>query len=963
MGARHQIILRVATMRLSLVHRICTASSSLKALPEFLQRLASQVAALSALVCLAGGALAQGTPAIGFSPTQLTFAQQVLNTTAKAQDVVVTNTGTGPLNISQIVTAAPFHQTNNCPASLPAGANCTVSVTFTPVTAGSFVGSVSFTDDAVGSPQAVPLSGSGIRGIDLIQHIVFIVKENRSFDNMFGTYPGAAGASTCKISDGQVLQLSRTPDATRDMGHKFDETVTAVDGGKMDKFDLLTNANLNGDYRTCSQYISSDVPNYFAYARAFTLADNMFSSLEGDSFPNHLYTVAAQSGGVITNPSNPSQSTPNWGCDSASGTTVGVLDTSGTLTRVFPCFTFTNLADVLQTVGISWRYYAPPPGHPGYYWSALDAFSTIRNSSLWTQKVVPFSNFVSDALNGNLPQVTWVVPDVATSDHPPSSICAGENWTVQQLNAIMQGPDWNTTAVFLTWDDFGGFYDHVPPPGIDQYGLGPRVPLLVISPYARAGKIVHTQYEFSSVLKFIEKRFKLQNLSTRDSVANDLTDSFNFTQAPLSPVVLQPRNCPVTGPVVSLDTLVLNFGNQLLNVSSAPKTATLTNTGVAPLQIVGITTAGEFHVTHNCGTALAPNASCTISATFLPTLLGSKGGTVKVATNAPTSPQQINTFGTGISPPVYWSPQSLTFKAQAIGTKSSPQTISVLNNQSQTLNISSIAASGDFAQTNNCGASLNPGATCSINVTFTPTAKDNRSGTITITDDANTSPQGIPVSGLGTDALLSTGSLNFSLQLLGTTSAVKIVTLTNASSSNQMNLTGIVLQGSNSGDFQESDNCLSNTPLGPGGSCTLSVSFSPHALGPRSAFASISDDAGGSPQKITLNGTGTILKLSTKALVFAPQPVNTTSVSKKITLTNMSSSVGVTISSIVLGGADPAAFHETDNCTTSPLATSGGTCTINVAFTPAVVRSFSATLTIDNDGGGPQTVTLSGSGN
>ena len=132
----------------------------------------------------------------------------------------------------------------------------------------------------------------------------------------------------------------------------------------------------------------------------------------------------------------------------------------------------------------------------------------------------------------------------AASEHPPDSSCLGENWTVNQLNALMQGPQWYSTAVFITWDDFGGFYDHVPPPKVDNFGFGPRVPLLVISPYAKKGLISHTVYEFSSLLKFVETRYGLDPLTDRDTQANDLLDSFDFDQDPLPPVILQTRRCP-----------------------------------------------------------------------------------------------------------------------------------------------------------------------------------------------------------------------------------------------------------------------------------------------------------------------------------------------------------------------------------------------------------------------------------
>ena len=381
---------------------------------------------------------------------------------------------------------------------------------------------------------------SNAEGLAKIEHIVFIVKENRSFDTYFGTFPGADGVTMGRTSKGEVVPLTPTPDGLAfDLGHRWGDAVKAIDGGKMDGFDLVTNGNLDGTMLPYTQMREPDIPNYFAYARNFVLADHMFSSLQGPSFPNHLYTVAAQSGGAINNP-RPKEI---WGCDADPDELVDVMDAKGEISKAPPCFDFPTLADRLEPANVSWKYYAPSRGEEGYAWSAFDAIKHIRNSSLWTRKVVPDAQFVEDARNGRLPAVSWLVTGAA-SEHPPYSTCRGENWSVEQLNAVMEGPDWASTAVFITWDDFGGFYDHVPPPTVDRFGLGPRVPLLIISPYARKGKVSHTQYEFSSFVSLIEKRFFLVPLTERDQKANDMLDSFDFTQPPLPPLVLNTRSCP-----------------------------------------------------------------------------------------------------------------------------------------------------------------------------------------------------------------------------------------------------------------------------------------------------------------------------------------------------------------------------------------------------------------------------------
>ena len=424
-------------------------------------------------------------------------------------------------------------------------------------------------------------------GLQTIQHIVFIVKENRSFDEYFGTFPGADGATsgvcgTCGPGGTpETLTLGKTPDMTcngnvcYDIGHSWHDEHVAMDGGKMDGFNLEFNGTVlmpDGSYLPYTQMPAAGIPNYWSYAQHFTLADHMFSSMNGPSMPNHLYTVAAssagqfiQSGGMFSVIDVPVDSANAgnhaWGCDSDDTTTVNVMDENGNITgqpggpaAQFPCLepTARTIVDVLQSNHISWRYYAPggstvtsaSDAPNGYQWNALDAVYHIRSGPLWTPSYIASdTQFVTDAASGGLPAVSWLVTG-DESEHPYFSSCAGENWTVQQINAIMNGPDWATTAIFLTWDDWGGFYDHVPPPGIDKLGLGPRVPLIIISPYAKPGNISKTQYEFSSFLTFVEKRFHLRPLTRRDADANDMEDSFDFTQTPLPPFFLPTRTCP-----------------------------------------------------------------------------------------------------------------------------------------------------------------------------------------------------------------------------------------------------------------------------------------------------------------------------------------------------------------------------------------------------------------------------------
>lgn len=384
-----------------------------------------------------------------------------------------------------------------------------------------------------------------------IKHIVFFVKENRTFDNYFGTYPGANGATTALDSKGETIPLQHGQDQIPDINHSSSAAIRAYDSGKMDQFDQLSSETTSFASRrdnpyannSLTQMYQSDIPNYWLYAQNFVLGDNMFSSLMGPSFPNHLYTIAAQSGGSIDNPPPPNANENGWGCD-VPNQQLTVKSSNGTTHLQDACFNFQTLADELDTKGDSWRYYAPPASESGYIWSAFDAIKHIRYGKDW-QYVVPTEQFKHDAASGTLPTVSWIVTPAWASEHPPASVCTGENWTVQMLNTLMRGPDWSSTAVFLTWDDFGGFYDHVAPEQVDSLGLGFRVPLLVISPYAKKGFIDHTPYEFSSMLRFSEDILGLAPLTKRDEGANDMFNAFDFTQKPLVPLILRPRTCKV----------------------------------------------------------------------------------------------------------------------------------------------------------------------------------------------------------------------------------------------------------------------------------------------------------------------------------------------------------------------------------------------------------------------------------
>jgi phospholipase C len=395
----------------------------------------------------------------------------------------------------------------------------------------------------------LPASGSAAAAaVTQIQHIVIIQKENRSFDEYFGQFPGADGATSGTMSNGQVVQLGQTPDPMpNDIKHTPQDWAKAYDGGKMDGFDKEQGAfSKTGQNLAYSQMSQSQIPNYWAYAQTYALGDRMFAPWKGGSFPNNVFAVAAQTGQYDptlnfgwmygNSPVNPTTSLKAWGCDTPAGTTELMMNPNGSTFTTYPCFDFQALPNELSAAGVSWKFYNDLADGSGFKHNGLDAIGPVRNDpSLWSN-VVSRKTFFTDAKAGNLPAVSWVIGQHL--EHPPSTACAGENETVQMVNAIMNGPDWPSTAIFIYWDEWGGFYDHVAPPQIDGVSYGFRVPLLIISPYtkvgpsANGGSIDDTTFSALSLLKTIEDNWSLPSLTPKDAAANDMLDAFDFTAPP-----------------------------------------------------------------------------------------------------------------------------------------------------------------------------------------------------------------------------------------------------------------------------------------------------------------------------------------------------------------------------------------------------------------------------------------------
>jgi phospholipase C len=390
------------------------------------------------------------------------------------------------------------------------------------------------------SPVVTPTATATVAATETrwpIQRVIYLMMENRSYDNLFGRFPGGNGTTT-GVKFGQDVPLMRCPHwLPGDLPHDRAAHLNDVNGGSYDGF---ANGQF-GDPWAYSQFEGHDVPSYWRLAKDYVVCDNFFSSVGGPSYPNHLFFVAGQSGGALDNPENitvrndgPGKTFKSWGCDAVGDEVfVFVKDDEGNLTKHDSCFDFTTVPQQLETAGVPWAYYSASPYQSGYFWNALNAVEGVFHTDLWRpERIRPVDRLIEDIKKGALPAVTWATPRFELSDHPPQSTCFTHNWVTDVVNAIFESDGWANTALFLTWDEWGGLYDHVPPPTVDDIGLGFRVPMLVVSPFAKKGYVDEAEGEFSTPLRFIEDNWGLDHLTPRIERTHAFEHVFDFGRNP-----------------------------------------------------------------------------------------------------------------------------------------------------------------------------------------------------------------------------------------------------------------------------------------------------------------------------------------------------------------------------------------------------------------------------------------------
>ena len=376
-----------------------------------------------------------------------------------------------------------------------------------------------------------------------IQHVIIIVQENRTPDNLFQGLPGADTVNYGYNSKGQKITLMPRNLANRyDLDHSHTAFVTEYNGGKMNGWDKVKVRCHKPCAPTAFGYVPrSQIMPYWELATHYTFADRMFQDNEGPSFPAHQFLIAGTSTNAVgsklmaaENPKYPG-SGGGWvlsgkNCDGSPKAVVTMIDQLGNETITMrPCFEHPTLIDLLIGKGISWRYY--DAGNDGF-WSAPDAIKHLRFGPAWKNVVTPETTILTDISSGKLQQVSWVNPTCAESDHALCNDGKGPAWVASIVDAVGKSKYWKDTAIFVTWDDWGGWFDHVKPTPVTSYETGFRVPLLVISAYAKRGYISHVTHYHGSILKFVETNWGLGSLGYADTRSDDLSDCFNFKGPP-----------------------------------------------------------------------------------------------------------------------------------------------------------------------------------------------------------------------------------------------------------------------------------------------------------------------------------------------------------------------------------------------------------------------------------------------
>ena len=846
-------------------------------------------------------------PGVSLTPTTLAFGNRQINTTSAAQTFTLKNTGTGALTIGSIASSTTdFAQTNACGASLGAGLSCSISVTFKPAALGAKTGSITISDNAAGSPHRVTLTGTGIAAA--APAITLTPTTGLAFGNQ--TVGIASAAQTVTIKNSGTANLVLTTLA-----------VGGANAADYNKSGTCTNGGTVVPNATCTIVVSFTPSAIGARTASVAITSNAAAA-----------SIALSGTGVVS-PTPQVSLTPtslafgNQTINTASAAKTVTLTNSGTA------------ALTISSIAASGDFAQSNNCGP----SLAAGLRCVINVSFKPITVASKTGSVTITNNatGSPHQIALTGAGVAAASPTVGPLPASLSFGNQVLNTASAAQTVtlsNTGSASLSITTIAATGDFAKSGGTCTNGgavaAGSNCTILVT--------------------------FKPTALGARSGV---LTITDNATGSPRA-ISLTGTGVAAPGPTATLLPAKLTFANQTINTTSAVQLATLKNTSAsAVLNISAIAISGanssDFAKTSTCAATLAAGASCTISGTFKPTVAAARAASLSITSNA-SGALATALEGTGIAiaaPMASLSASSLAFGNQTVNVKSAAKTVTLSNTGNGMLNIISIAASGDFAQTNTCGTQVAAGTNCVISVTFTPTTAGARAGMVTLTTDAASSPDEVSLTGTGVAAAtpqltITPEALTFADQPVATQSAAKVATLKNTGNG-VMQLKTIALGGSHAADFSLTETC--GATLAPAATCTVTVMFKPTVAGSRSASVNIASDAGDGSDSIPLTGKGIsatggtpILSIPTVSLNFETTQAGLVSAELEITLKNVGTA-DLKLGKINVQKGDHFALT-TNTCAASLAPTQS--CAIKVKFMPKTPGEHVDNLEVSNDSDG-----------
>ncbi|HEY1937258.1 MAG TPA: choice-of-anchor D domain-containing protein [Candidatus Angelobacter sp.] len=876
------------------------------------------------------GQALQGT----VSPTAMNFQTQV-STTSAPQTVTLTNSGDLSLSISSIATTAGFAQTNTCGSSLAAGLSCTVSVTFTPTVTGVQVGSLTFNTNSTTPVGPVSLSGSGTVVAPSFSPTLLV----------FGaqTIGTTSGSQSVTLNNSNTVPLSLTAigaggdfSQTNNCGSSLpaggsctvNVSFTPTGRGTRTTFITATGSFPGIPSVTLSGIGQAVLATVSPASLSFAATPvNSTSAAQTVTFTNAGDLPVAITGTVIL---GDFAQTNNCGTSLVVGAscTINVTFTptargsrTGTVTLQG---NFTSPAPVITLAGTGQAFVASLS--PASFNFGNEPVNTTTNPQIFT-----YTN------TGDLPLTISgiaVTPDFSQTNTCPATLAVGTSCTINatfvpravgvQTTSLTVSADVNSSAS-LAGNGVMPTASLSPASltfGHQRVGTA-SAPQLVTVTNTGAFAFFINQVSFPGGYQITNNCSGLVNPGASCTVSvvfaptntqsgvGSFTIGGDFTATPPS-VSLSGTADASTG---TLSPIALTFANQVVGSTSASQTVMLSSTGDVPINLSGIQTTGDFSQTNNCGTSVAAGTNCIITVTFTPTAHGTRSGSLSVSGDFTGAAPSATLSGNGTTPTAAWSPASLTFSNQLVGTSSSAQPVTLTNSGDGPLTISGITTTGDFGQTNTCGGTLAPNSSCIINITFTPAATGSRSGSLSLGSNSSiaVSPVTLAGTGIAPLAVLSPASLSFTNQAVNTTSAIQTATLTNSGTAalaiSNINMTG---------NFAQTNNC--GTSLPAGANCTISVTFTPTGTGSRLGSLNVTDNSlGGSTQTASLSGTGIDFSLSASPSSASISAGKIASFTVSVSGSSFNSSVSLSCSGLPIDSS----------CSFSPATVTPGSTSVN----------------------------------